>query len=72
MKNIIKFTLPIIVLLSLVGCGTKYCSVSGCPKESAQGANYCYEHKCSNFSCKNMAIESYSYCRECIERSINK
>lgn len=58
--------------MTLTGCGSKYCNVSGCPKESARGANYCYEHKCSNFNCTNQAIESYSYCKECLNRAMNK
>ena len=72
MKKIIKFVLPVLLVLSFAGCGSKYCSVTGCPKESASGADYCYEHKCSNFSCTNRAAGSYSYCRKCLERSIKK
>ena len=64
-------TILLIVLsaVALTGCGSKYCTISGCPKERAYGAKYCHEHKCQNPSCKNMAISSYSYCRECIERA---
>lgn len=59
-------------MITLSGCGTsgtKYCKVSGCPSESAIDAKYCYEHKCVNYSCKNRAIGSYSYCKKCIERA---
>ncbi len=57
------------VIISLTGCGSKYCKVSGCPSESAMNAKYCYEHKCANQSCKNVGIASFSYCEECIERA---
>lgn len=56
---------------TLTGCNSKYCSVSGCPAESARGSNYCYSHKCANFSCTNKGAlnGSYSYCMECVERA---
>ena len=59
--------------LILTGCGTKYCSVSGCPSESARGSNYCYQHKCANFSCPNKGAligTPYSYCEECLNRAL--
>lgn len=56
-----------VVSLTLSGCGIKYCSVSNCPKESFAHSEYCPEHKCANTSCKNKAIQSYSYCTKCIE-----
>lgn len=58
-----------IMSITLTGCGTKYCAVSGCPKESLRSSDYCYQHKCFNQSCSNRSVESYSYCRECIERA---
>ena len=58
-----------IMLITLAGCGTKYCTVSGCPKESLHGSDYCYQHKCFNQSCSNRSVEDYSYCRECFERA---
>lgn len=72
MKSILKMILPILLLLSIAGCGIKYCSVPNCPKEAFAHSSYCPEHKCPNTSCKNRAIRSYSYCKECIERSMQK
>ncbi len=71
MKKFISVALLTVLTASfLTACGhSEYCSVSGCPKESARGADYCYEHKCSNTSCSNKAINSYSYCKKCIERA---
>lgn len=57
------------ILMTFSGCGVEYCSVSGCPKESFSRSDYCPEHKCLNGSCKNKAIQSYSYCTKCIERA---
>ena len=72
MKKSLIFIIAIMVAMScFVGCmGTtvKYCAVSGCPKQRLTGTNYCAEHKCTNFSCKNRSIGSYSYCQECIHR----
>jgi len=60
-----------VLLIGLTGCKEKYCSVSGCPSESAKGSDYCYQHKCANFNCTNKGALStpYSYCTECIERA---
>lgn len=73
MKRTILLTLLLMTLISALftGCGTKYCAVSGCPKETDY-SDYCIEHKCLNYDCKNRGAGSYSYCEECIERAINK
>lgn len=75
MKQTKLFALALLLLAllsTLTACGTKYCTVSGCPKEAARGCNYCYSHKCANTSCKNkgaLTNTPYSYCMECIERA---
>lgn len=72
MKSILKIVLPILLLLSIAGCGAKYCSVSGCPSErSPLGSVYCTKHKCANTSCKNRGslTNNFSYCEECIKRA---
>ena len=75
MKKISLILVTVLLLavfvMTLTGCGSKYCSVSGCPAESASGCNYCYRHKCANFSCDNKGALStpYSYCQECINRA---
>lgn len=68
-KVIILLALTI-MLLCLSGCYSKYCTVPGCPKESARGADYCYQHKCLNFNCTNRAIKDYYYCKSCLERAV--
>lgn len=69
MKKVSLIMLVLILLLSLSGCGTKYCAVSGCPKEALSRSQYCPEHKCYNFSCKNRAIEGYSFCTQCLDHA---
>lgn len=71
MKKAIIVFMVILSVAMMAGCsfGPEYCSVSGCPKEAARSADYCYQHKCSNYSCTNRAIDDYSYCMECIERA---
>ncbi len=73
MKKIILsiLLLNVLALGLLTGCGTKYCAVSGCPQETYR-SNYCTYHKCLNFNCKNLRAGSYSYCEECIKRSLTK
>ena len=61
-----------LMLICLSGCHSKYCTVPGCPAESASGADYCYQHKCANFSCSNRAIQKYGYCEKCIKRATSK
>ncbi|MBO4896847.1 MAG: hypothetical protein J5590_00945 [Clostridia bacterium] len=78
MKKIFGLTvLSLILSLSITGCGipgshSKYCTVPGCPQESASGADYCYRHKCFNSSCKNRAVTDYGYCTECLKRASKK
>ena len=61
--------MSVIAILSLCGCGPKYCQEPGCPKESARGSDYCYSHKCWNLSCDNrIASSNSSYCTECLGR----
>lgn len=69
--TLVMILLLILVVGTLTGCGTEYCSVSGCPKESAKACDYCYSHKCANFNCTNKGALStpYSYCMECVERA---
>lgn len=68
-----KYLLTVLVLamasFALASCGSKYCQASGCPSESASGSSYCYYHKCSDYSCNNMKLGSFSYCQKCIERA---
>ena len=66
---ILLMVLLSVISICLTGCGMKYCSASGCPKEAFAHSDYCPEHKCFNSSCKNRAIQSYSYCRKCIEQA---
>ncbi len=69
LKNLTAALVLLTLLLSLTGCGVGYCSVSGCPKESMSGSDYCPEHKCFNSSCDNRAVGSYSYCTKCFDRA---
>ena len=59
----------VLIIIGLNGLKRGYCSVPGCPRESARRADYCYVHKCSNSKCKNRAIDGYFYCRECYNRA---
>lgn len=68
-RNLMLIILLLVFLMGLTGCGTKYCSVAKCPKEAFAHSDYCPEHKCFNSSCKNKAIQSYSFCLKCIERA---
>lgn len=77
-KSYLIFVMILLSLFTIIssGCGliksVEYCSVSGCHKEIFSKSNYCVEHKCYNHNCDNKAIQSYSYCMECIERAHNK
>lgn len=64
--------LNVLTLILLTGCGSKYCTIAGCPQEAYAGSNYCVYHKCANSNCKNARAGSYSYCESCIKRSLNK
>lgn len=69
-KIIISVLITISTILTLTGCGgPKYCSVSGCPKETSLQSDYCYQHKCMNTNCQNRSTGSYTYCIECFERA---
>lgn len=51
-----------------------YCVVSGCPRESAGGSDYCYSHKCDNVNCTNGGEVRFSggmFCSECASRAID-
>lgn len=72
-KKIVLVITTILLLTGLTGCVTEYCTISGCPKESASGSDYCYSHKCNNFSCSNKIVSTnYPYCEECLERAMKK
>ena len=69
-RNLLKILLVCITsIIILTGCGNKYCSVDGCPKEHSRYSDYCFQHKCTNSSCNNKGISDYYYCSECLNHN---
>lgn len=72
MKKIILGLLSILTLFMLAGCfEPDYCVRNGCPQEAASGSDYCYSHKCRNYSCDNGETGGMGYCEECLDRAYN-